>query len=59
MGVKINTIHEVDISCKNVSYEMVTNLGATAGAKRKRAEAQAGSEDIASEEKNDTEIDEA
>lgn len=37
--VIINLLVDQDINCKNVTYEVVTNLGATAGLKRKRAEA--------------------
>ena len=43
--VIINLLVDQDINCKNVSYEIVTNLGATAGQKRKRAEAIGGDDD--------------
>ena len=50
MGVRINAIYEVDISCKDITYELVTNYGATAGAKRKRAEATGESDENASDD---------
>lgn len=37
--IVINLLFDQDISCKNVSYELVARYGATAGLKRKRAEA--------------------
>ena len=37
--VIVNLLFDQDISCKNVSYELVARYGATAGVKRKRAEA--------------------
>ena len=42
MGVLINMLYDQDINCKNVSYEVVTKHGATAGIKRKRADGIAG-----------------
>ena len=35
--VKINLLFDQDINCKNVTYEIITRMGATAGLKRKRA----------------------
>ena len=58
MGVRINAIYEVDISCKDITYEMVTNYGATAGVKRKRAEAIGESEGNASNDDAKKENDE-
>ena len=37
--VKVNLLFDQDINCKNVSYEIITRYGATAGIKRKRAAA--------------------
>ena len=52
--VIINLLADQDINCKNVSYETVTNLGATAGLKRKRAEAIGDDEDEELQDKRNT-----
>ena len=39
MGVHLNMIYDQDITCKNVSYEVITRYDAVAGTKRKRADA--------------------
>ena len=52
MGVHVNMIYDQDITCKSVSYEVVTRYDAVAGIKRKRADA-TGTDDE-SGGKNDT-----
>ena len=43
--VKINLLFDQDINCKNVTYEIITKYGASAGIKRKRVAATGDADD--------------
>ena len=53
--VIVNLLFDQDISCKNVSYELVARYGATAGIKRKRAEATGDADDELQEQTSEKE----
>ena len=54
MGVHVNMLYDQDISCKSVSYEVVTRYDPVAGDKRKRLEAAIESGDENVESKKET-----
>ena len=39
MGVHVNMLHDQDITCKSINYEVVTRYDVAAGLKRKRMDA--------------------